>query len=196
MDVGKLIELARGRSHDAECKLYELLKLGFFKALKGKFGDITQEDIEDLYQDSFVVLLASIQGGTIKNKSSAQSYINRTGINTYLNTLRRSNSFNLNFDLEAEEDKMLLLKDKEEMIEVMEELFSQLDEKDQLLLWARSEKVPYRKIYLYFNPDEKDAPKNVLDDNVAAERMYFFRLILRLANDIQSRLHKDNSLKL
>ncbi|MBE6282811.1 MAG: sigma-70 family RNA polymerase sigma factor [Mediterranea massiliensis] len=74
-------------------RIYNELRQGFFAYNRVAFPMLSEEEREEIYNDSFMALCNNIESGKLQQLTcSLQTYINQIGKNKSIDTLRRSNN--------------------------------------------------------------------------------------------------------
>jgi hypothetical protein len=196
MDVVELIKRIREGDEKAETQLYHLLKPGFKASLKRKFSAIQDDKIEDVYDDSFIVLLAAIMNGLIRDESKVQFFIIRTGEFKCLNDQRVKKVIGFVAETaienipEGEIDPNDLIKDQ--LDQIVNEEFEKLNQHDQQLLLGDADDLSHLEIYTRIFPDEKldEIDSKVLERKLAGQRMRLTRLKSMLKKILTNRFQE------
>lgn len=69
---------------------YENLHTPFVNFIKGQFSDLSYDDIEDIYQNTFITVYENIKSGKVREDTTWRSYILGIGKLKALNQVQRS----------------------------------------------------------------------------------------------------------
>lgn len=80
-------------------QLYNRYRPSFFSFMR-KLGDLSKEELEDLYQDTFISFCENVQNGrfTLQSNTSVKSYLFQIGKFKYYNQLRNQSEITESID--------------------------------------------------------------------------------------------------
>lgn len=131
---------------------YDDLHDPFFNLIKSRFSGLTFDEIEDIYQDTFLAVHDNLHKGTVASDTNWRAYIMTIGINQTMNYCKKQGRFVTTVQRDDDEDQQTewlnnlasldtLVDetvpdhfDRERMIAVMNGIMSSLDGKCRDLL--------------------------------------------------------------